>query len=47
MGNFEFRTENEIINQERDQKRRFETFADANKSQSQLAISCCCIPKDE
>ena len=37
MGKFDFETENEKINQERVQKRRFEMFADANKSQSQLA----------
>ncbi len=37
MKKFEFGTENEIINQERDKKMRNETFADANKIQSQLA----------
>ncbi len=38
MRKFEFWTENEIItNQERDKKMRMETFADANKIQSQLA----------
>ncbi len=37
MRKFEFGTENKIIKQERDQKMRIETFADANKIQSQLA----------